>query len=94
MKVKVRFFTRLREITNKREEEIEVEDGTTVEELLKILEEKYGQPFRNYIRNRRGKFRENLQYLINGKNMKFLQGFNTPLEENDTLAIIPPVGGG
>lgn len=94
MRVKIRFFTRLREITDKREEEAEVENGKTVVELLELLEERYGQAFKDYIRDRRGKFRGNLQYLVNGKNVRFLQGFETVLEEDDTLAIIPPVGGG
>jgi len=94
MKVKLRFFTRLREITNKREEEIEVKKDTAVEDLLKLLEEKYGPEFKDYIRNKRGRLRENLQYLINGKNVGSLQGFETKLKEGDTVAIIPPVGGG
>jgi len=94
MKVKLRFFTRLREITNKREEEIEVKKDTAVEDLLKLLEEKYGLEFKDYIRNKRGRLRENLQYLINGKNVGSLQGFETKLKEGDTVAIIPPVGGG
>jgi len=94
MKVKVRFFTRLREITNKREEEMEVKNGATVKNLLEILEEKYGSEFRDYIRNKRGKYRTNLQYLINGKNVTLLQEFDTKLKEDDIMAIIPPVGGG
>ncbi|MCD6106973.1 MAG: MoaD/ThiS family protein [Caldisericaceae bacterium] len=33
-------------------------------------------------------------YLVNGRNIVFLQGENTPLKEGDRLAIFPPVGGG
>ncbi|MFQ6094816.1 MAG: ubiquitin-like small modifier protein 1 [Candidatus Bathyarchaeia archaeon] len=94
MKVKIRFFTRLREITDKREEQVEVKKNTTVGELLELLEERYGQAFKDYIRNRRGKFRKNLQYLVDGTNVRFLQGFETILKEDNTVAIIPPVGGG
>jgi len=94
MKVKIRFFTRLREITNKREEEIEVANDATVRNLFEQLEEKYGTEFRDYIRNKRGDFRGNLQYLINGKNVSLLQEFDTKLKEDDIMAVIPPVGGG
>jgi len=94
MKVKVRFFTRLREITDKREEELEVNNDATVGNLLKLLEEEHGLEFKAYIRNKWGEFTGNLQYLLNGKNVTTLQGFNTKLKEGDTLAIIPPVGGG
>lgn len=94
MKVKARFFTRLREITNKREEEVELANDVSVGDLLRLLEEKYGSEFRDYMRNRRGEFRGTLQYLVSGRNVKSLQGFKTKLKEGDTLAIIPPVGGG
>ncbi len=94
MKIKVRFFTRLKEITNKREVELEVRDDATVGDILRLLEEQYGQEFSDYIRNKMGKFRGNLQYLVNGKNVTLFQGFDTKLKESDTLAIIPPVGGG
>jgi len=94
MKVKVRFFTKLREITDKREEEIEVKFDSTLRNLLEMLEGKYGSKFRDYIRNKRGEFRSNLQYLINGKNAGLLEEFDTKLKEDDIMAIIPPVGGG
>ena len=94
MRVKVRFFTRLREITDKREEEAEVEDDIALQGLLKLLEEKYGSEFTAYIRNKWGELRGDLQYLINGKSAVSLQGLNTKLKEDDSIAIVPPVGGG
>lgn len=94
MKVKARFFTRLREITKKREEEIEVEEKITLSEFLEILEKKHGEEFRKYLRNRMGAPRGTLQFLINGKNVRTLKGFETILKEGDVVAIIPPVGGG
>ena len=33
-------------------------------------------------------------YLVNGRNIAFLQRENTPLKEGDRLTIFPPVGGG
>ena len=35
-----------------------------------------------------------LNVLINGRNIQFLQGRDTPLHEGDTVAFLPPVGGG
>ena len=49
MKVTVKFFTTLREITQKREEEIQLSSAATVEELLKILSKKYGRKFTDYV---------------------------------------------
>jgi len=42
----------------------------------------------------RGRVRSHLHLLINGRSITTLQGFETRLEEGDSFAIIPPVGGG
>ncbi len=35
-----------------------------------------------------------LNVLINGRNIHFLQGHDTVLQDGDTVAFLPPVGGG
>jgi molybdopterin synthase sulfur carrier subunit len=94
MKVEVKFFTSLREITGKKADEIQLQSIITVEELLNLLSEKYGKKFREYIYNKKGKVQDFLSFLVNGRNINVLQGFDTELKQGDTLAIIPPVGGG
>lgn len=90
----VKFFTTLREITGKREEEIKLSSDLTVGELLEQLSKKYGRRFTEYVYDERGNVRSYLQFLVNGKSVAILQGFKTRLNEEDTVAIIPPVGGG
>lgn len=95
MKVTVRFFTTLREIVGKSEEKFTLgANDLTVGELLKFLEEKYGKPFREYVYDWKGEVKSYLQFLVNGRSITTLQGMETKLKEGDTLAIIPPVGGG
>ena len=94
MKVEVKFFTSLREITGKKSDEIQLQNVITVEELLTLLSEKYGEKFREYIYNKKGKVQDFLSFLVNGKNINALEGFNTKLKQGDTIAILPPVGGG
>jgi molybdopterin synthase sulfur carrier subunit len=94
MKVKVKFFTSLREITGKKVDEIHLQNAITVEELLTLLSEKYGKKFREYIYNKKEKVQDFLSFLVNGKNINVLQGFDTELKQGDTVAILPPVGGG
>ena len=94
MKVEVKFFTSLREITGKKVDEIQLQTAITVDELLTLLSEKYGKNFREYIYNKKGEVQGFLSFLVNGKNVNLMQGFDTKLQENDVVAILPPVGGG
>jgi len=94
MKVRVKFFTVLRELTGKKEEEIDLPNTITVEELLSLLSERHGRGFTDYVYDEEGRLRDHLQFLVNGRSITNLQGFETSLEEGNTFAIIPPVGGG
>lgn len=94
MKITVKFFTSLREITGKKQDEIESSGTIILEELLKLLSKKYGQQFTDYLYNEKGNVRTYIQILINGRGINALQGFETRLKEGDSVAIFPPVGGG
>jgi len=94
MKAQVKFFTTLREITGKKEEEVESSGTITVKELLTQLSKKYGTEFTDYIYDEKGNVRTHIQILINGRGINVFQGLKTKLKEGDTVAIFPPVGGG
>ena len=97
MEVKVRFFTNLREIVNKREQTLTFteEENVTVDLILKTLSQKYGKPFTEYVYNgKTGQPKNFLQFLINGTSTSTLNGLETELKDGDVLAILPPVGGG
>jgi len=95
MIIKIRFFTVLRELTNKREETLNFpKEHVKITEVLKILSEKYGKPFDDYVFEADGGVKGFLQFLINGTNTATLQGLETQLSDGDVLAVLPPVGGG
>ena len=94
MKVEVRFFTSLREITGYKVNKILLQNSITIEELLILLSEKHGKNFRQYIYNKKGEVQGFLSFLVNGKNINIMEGFDTKLKEDDVVAILPPVGGG
>ena len=97
MEVKIRFFTNLREIVNKREETLTFNAGekVTVDLVLKTLSAKYGKPFIEYVYNgKTGQPKNFLQFLVNGTSTSTLNGLETELKDGDVLAILPPVGGG
>jgi sulfur-carrier protein len=97
VEVKVRFFTNLREILNKREETLTFINGekVSVDLALKTLSNKYGKPFTQYVYDdKTGQPKNFLQFLVNGTSTSALNGLETVLRDGDVLAVLPPVGGG
>ena len=96
MQISIRYFTVLREITNKKEETITFPENQkiTVSLTLKTLSNKYGKPFTDYIFDTKGQVKNFLQLLINGVNITTEDKLALTLQNGDTLIILPPVGGG
>ena len=97
VEVKVRFFTNLREIVDKREETLVFPNSekVTVDLVLKTLSSKYGKPFTKYVYDgKTGQPKNFLQFLVNGTSTSTLNGLETELKDGNVLAVLPPVGGG
>lgn len=95
MKISVRFFTNLREITGRREETLSFPDNedVTLDRVVRLLTDEYGKDFVDYVYDLKTHgIKGFLQFLINGKNA--VDGLMTQLCDGDVLAILPPVGGG
>lgn len=94
MYVTIRYLSVIREITGTREEVIEIENGATVEDILKTLSKKHGKAFQRMIRSGRDIRGLQIIYFIDGKNITNLDGFQTQVHNQSELVIIPPVAGG
>ena len=94
MYVTIRYLSVIREITGSREEVIEIENGATVEDILRILSKKHGKVFQRMIRSGRDIRGLQIIYFIDGKNITNLNGFQTQVHNQSELVIIPPVAGG
>ncbi|MEM2926520.1 MAG: MoaD family protein [Candidatus Bathyarchaeia archaeon] len=102
MKVKVRLFTRLREIAGEPEVTINLPENATLGEALEALVIKYGSEFKRYLFEGEGHVgpegyadpRPYLQFLVDGKNSDTMGGLRMRLWDGCLLAIVPPVGGG
>jgi molybdopterin synthase sulfur carrier subunit len=97
LKVSVRFFTSLRELTGKKEETLDFSDDekVTVDKVLKTLSQRHGRGFVEYVYDAKThEVKGFLQFLINGTSASTMKGLQTELKDGDVLAILPPVGGG
>ncbi|MFX0085529.1 MAG: ubiquitin-like small modifier protein 1 [Candidatus Hodarchaeota archaeon] len=91
--VKVKFFATFKYITNQNEIEIQLDDGTNIAQLMEILFKSY-KDLEKEIYNDNRIIKDYVQILKNGRNIKYLDNINTKLENNDVIAMFPPVAGG
>jgi len=97
LRVKVRYFTTLRELAGTADEEVTIEDCATLSDLIEEIASKYGEEAHNYLYNHRDEARKvdpSVYFLINGVNARTMSGLDTKLKEGYIVAIIPPIGGG
>ncbi len=81
MKVKVKLFASFREIVGAKEEDLDIAEGTTVQQLLEKYIERFPQM---------AKFREHIILSVN-------RDYGAPtrvLKAGDEVSFLPPVSGG
>jgi len=91
MAITVKIPTQLRNVTGG-EAEATVEDAGTVGEVLDGLYERYGG-LRDRIAED-GDLRRFVNVYVQGEDIRFLDGLQTPVEDGDEVTILPAVAGG
>lgn len=95
LSIKVRVFANLRDVLGRKEIELQSSEGATVRVLVDMLSEKYSNgKLRKEIFDENDKVRKYVKILVNGRDIDFLDGPSTILNDGDIIAIFPPVGGG
>jgi molybdopterin synthase sulfur carrier subunit len=74
---------------------ITVTPNTSVGDFIKMLLKTYGEKLEEkMIDPKTGDIYEHLEILQNGRNIRFLQGHSTTLNDGDDVTIFVPIGGG
>ena len=88
----MKFFATVREVTGVKSIELE---ATNIRGLLELLVQNYGNKFRDTVLdNETGNLKQFFSCMVNGKRIELLDGYDTVLKDNDSVALFPPVGGG
>ena len=76
---------------------MEAAAGITIGELLGLLAEKHGDPFRQSVLQQTGELRSTALVCVNDCDISELHGFDTKLESGEKVSIVvgvyPPEGG-
>ncbi|HIH73790.1 MAG TPA: MoaD family protein [Methanosarcina sp.] len=94
MKINVKFLASIREIAGAHELQFELSPGGTVRDLLEFLEFHFGAEFKEAAGKPFEDENPKIRFLVNGRDVDFLQGPGTELKEGDLVVLIPPVAGG
>ena len=90
MNVKVRYFTTMRELAGTKEDDLELVDGSGLQDVLEKISSLYGQEALEYLYVNGQELDPSIKFLINGSTAQK----GDVVKEGDVIAIIPPIGGG
>ena len=93
MKITVRAYAALREVIGARETALTIPSGETLGGLLESLCGTYAG-LRGHLFDSAGRTKPHIIILKNGRNVASLQQLDTPIAEDDVIALFPPVAGG
>ncbi len=91
MSVTVRIPTPLRKLTN--ELDVVSGDGGTLLACIDSLEQQY-PGVKERLCDEGGELRRFVNVYVNGEDVRFQQGLQTPLKPGDEVSIVPAVAGG
>ena len=91
MGIKVRIPGPLRKLTNELDQ-VEITAGN-IGELIDLLEKEYNG-MKERLCDEDGDLRYFVNIYLNGEDIRFIEGMNTPTESGDEVSIVPAVAGG
>lgn len=96
MKVAVEYLGYIKQTLGiKQEESVKLEDGALVRDLLCVLAEKHGEPFRKDVYDPKSSDMKPHHILsVNGVLLNQLNGVETKLKDGDRVVLLPVVTGG
>lgn len=89
--VNIKFLARFKDITG--EKELEIDYDGEMSTLIDLLVEKYGEEFKEALLNKEGEFKDYIKILINGEDIRTINGSET-IGKEDEIVIFQTIAGG
>ena len=90
--IEIKFLTRFIDITG--EKNIKIDDFQDINTLIEFLCEKYDESFKEVLFDENGNLRDYQKVMINGKDIRDINGLDTPLKDGDQIIMFQTVVGG
>jgi MoaD family protein len=95
IKITLHTILELKQVVGQRLTEIDLPDGSTVEDFLTYMRDRWGDKLSTHLFDPdSGAVLPYVRIMVNGQTIQFLEGMETPLVEGDEVLILPPVSGG
>jgi sulfur carrier protein ThiS len=92
--VHVKLSDFLAKLVPEAEFEVKIVTGSTVDEFISVLTERYGDEFRRAVVDRNGKLHGDIAVVLDKQLIPPQKFTQHTIHQNSTLSIIPIVGGG
>ena len=92
--IKIFFLSLLTDITGIEEIIMSFDDNSTIKDVLKRLNLKFGKDFENTIMNTPDLLSKYILIGKNGKNIRSFDGLITTVQEGDEIFLLPAIAGG
>jgi|BarGraIncu00222A_1022003.scaffolds.fasta_scaffold318855_1 molybdopterin synthase sulfur carrier subunit len=90
--IEIKFLTRFLEITGERTTQID--DVNNISDLIGVLIKKYGEEFKEILWDDKGNLRDYLKVMLNGEDVRDIDGLETPLKDGDQVVMFQTIAGG
>ena len=92
--VQIQFYSLLRMLLKQERIELPAIEGETVTQLLGRVQKQISTPFLHNLLDDHGTMHAGTIILVNRHNIHHLKGLQTPVNDNDVVAMFPPGAGG
>ena len=90
--IEIKFLTRFLEITGERTTQID--DVNNISDLIGMLIKKYGEEFKEILWDDKGNLRDYLKVMLNGEDVRDIDGLDTLLKDGDQVVMFQTIAGG
>lgn len=91
--VKISFYATLRPIVGARSIEVDLAETSSVQDLVNLLSDRWPD-LNEHLFDEDGALSRRVNIMLDGRNIRWLEGLATPVRSAQKVEIFPPVAGG